>query len=528
MFAPRSWLPVIAVAVFAMLAPAASADHKPPGNGQLNWTDCGDGFQCATLTVPLDYGKPQRGTLALPVTRKPATDTAHRIGTLFVDFGGPGDATAETLRGGGIDVFANLNDRYDIVGWDPRGTGGTDAIDCKANQEQIGQYAQPFPRPDSLDTNSLLRRVLTYDRRCAQLNPKILPYVTTAATVRDMDRLRQLLGDDRANYLGFSYGTYLGASYEAIFPNRVGRFVLDGALDPTQYANDPVQALRAQTKAFEVALGRFLQACAGNQAACRGFGGGDPWAAYDALVDSMNTTPLPAAGYPVDPRPADGDDLLSGTLTALYNKGNWPFLAQALAAAQAGDGTLVRFLSDNFYARNDDGTYDPISDRYVAISSVDQRWPHDVGQLLKTGADDFDLFDHFWFNSGYADLTNALWQARGNDPYYGPFHGSRSAPPTLVVGTTYDPATPYKGAKRLVSQLGNARLLTMVGDGHTAYFGNSPCIDAAVESYLEQGTVPAAGTTCQQEVPFEQPQAAQRLSAPLARTPLRLHMKPLG
>jgi pimeloyl-ACP methyl ester carboxylesterase len=527
--ASRSWpSAVLAAAALALLGPAsahAGAIPKAREGAALDWSSCGGGFECATLTVPLDYDRRSRGTLDLPVTRKPATDRAHRIGTLFVDFGGPGDPTADSLRAGNIAAFAALNDRYDILGWDPRGTGGTDAIDCKSDQERLGIYAQPFPRPDSLDTGAFVKRVLAYEDRCAALNPRILPYVTTAATARDMDRIRQALGEDRANYFGYSYGTYLGATYESLFGDHVGRFVLDGALDPTQYANDPIQALRSQTNAFEVALGRFFQACAAHQDACLGFGGEDPAAAFDALVDSMNAAPLPAGGS--DPRPVDGDDLLAGSLIVLYAKQNWPALARALHDAANGDGTFVRVLSDAFYARNADGTYDPISDRYVAISAVDQRWPRDTGAYLGIGAADYELFGHYWFNSGYADLTEGLWPARSQEAYLGPFKGSASAPATLVVGTTYDPATPYKGAKRLVAELGNARLLTMAGDGHTAYPGNSGCIDAAVEAYLKAQQVPPAGTVCRQEVPFQQPQQTARQAAAGARGSV-LHVKPFA
>ena len=281
--------------------------------------------------------------------------------------------------------------------------------------------------------------------------------------------------------------------------------MLDGALDADQYSNDPIQTVREQTKAFEVALGRFFQACARDQATC-GFGDGDPWSAFDDLVDSMNAKPLPASG--TDPRPVDGDDLLAGSLVTLYSKDTWGLLAQALQLAAAGDGTGVRILVDAYYGRLDDGTYDPFGDRFFAIASLEARFPEpDVEDFLELGADDYELFDHFWFNSGYYDLAQALWPVRPKGVYYGPYEAPESAPTTLVVGTRYDPATPYKGARRLVRQLGNARLLTMIGDGHTAYLEGSPCIDAAIEGYLEAGTVPAAGTVCRQDVPFALPQA---------------------
>jgi pimeloyl-ACP methyl ester carboxylesterase len=479
---------------------ALARDSKP----KLAFTACGDdGAQCATATVPLDHRRPDGRKLELPVVRYPATEPENRLGVLFVNFGGPGDATAETLRSGAIAAFSAFNDRYDVIGVDPRGTGGTDAIDCKSNPEVVGPAAKPFARPDTVDGDDLVARDEAYIDACVELNPRILPYVSTANVARDFDLVRKGLGEKRINFFGFSYGTFLGATYETLFPKRTGRFVLDGALDADRYSNDPIQTVREQTKAFEVALGRFFQACARDQATC-GFGDGDPWSAFDDLVDSMNAEPLPASG--TDPRPVDGDDLLAGSLITLYSKDNWGILAQALQLAAAGDGTGVRILVDAYYGRQDDGTYDPFGDRFFAIASLEARFPEpDVEDFLKLGADDYELFDHFWFNSGYYDLAQALWPVRPKGVYHGPYEAPESAPTTLVVGTRYDPATPYKGARRLVRQLDNARLLTMIGDGHTAYLEGSPCIDAAIEGYLEAGTVPAAGTVCRQDVPFALP-----------------------
>jgi pimeloyl-ACP methyl ester carboxylesterase len=514
---PRSRLRATVLAAGALLfglagAPAGAAAAGGQG-ATLAWAPCGAGFECATATVPLDYSGQDKGSTELPVTRMAAKDPEHRLGTLFVNFGGPGDATAETLRGGAIDIFSALNQRYDIVGFDPRGTGGPDAIDCKVDQEVMGAYPQPFPRPETLDRAALLANDTAYVQRCRALNAHILPYVSTANVARDMDAVRKALGESKVNYLGFSYGTFLGATFEALFPQRVGRFVLDGALDPAQYLNDPIQSLREQTQAFEVELRRFFQACAAHQDACGGFGGDDPATAFDDLVAKMNASPLPAHGP--DPRPVDGDDVLASALTALYNKHSWPLLAHGLAQAASGDGTVIRTITDSFYLRNPDGSYDPLSDRYFTITSVEGRYPKGVDAYLALAAGDYQLFNHFWYNSGYFDLTASLMDVKPVEAYYGPYSAPSSAPTTLVVGTTFDPATPYMGSQRLVAQLGNARLLTMRGDGHTAYHGNSACIDQAVEAYINDGTVPDAGTVCTQDVPFALPKqpAAQQAQA---------------
>ena len=499
----------LAICCALTLAAPASADRDEG----LRWSDCGDGFQCATAKVPKDYDQPRDGTLDIAVIRKPATDTKHRIGSLFVNYGGPGGDGVQTTRdayAGGL--FDTLNDRFDIVSFDPRGTGQSSrAIDCKANQETDGIYSKPFPTPLDIDVRAFARKSERYVARCVQLNPGIFPYVSTANVARDMDRLREAVGDAKLTYLGFSYGTFLGATYESLFPNRHRALVLDGAIDPQQYMDRPEDNLSEQTSAFERSIGRFLQACANDKATCP-FGGSDPWDAYDQLIEQADVSPLPNALAP--DRPVNGDDIRNGSIVILYSKFNWPFLAAALTEAEAGDASLLRFLADLSWGRNDDGTYDPGSDRYFALSAAEQHYPFsDLGHYLATGAHSWGLFDHFWINSGYSEYSFGLFPVRARDTFSGPFRGPRSGKPTLVVGTTYDPATPYRGAKRLVAQLGNARLLTMRGDGHTAYGGNSPCIDAAVDAYLENLVVPGNGASCKQEVPFGESLARSRAAA---------------
>jgi pimeloyl-ACP methyl ester carboxylesterase len=515
-------------AALLVAAPAGSA--KAPSIG---WQACQDapGFDCATFAVPRDYKHPGGPALDLAVTRLPAKDPSKRIGSLFVNYGGPGGDAVATTQAIGADLFASLNDRFDIVAFDPRGTGQTeDPIDCKANQETQGVYRQPFPTPENLDVGDWLQVNKRYIRRCLKLNPTILPYVSTANVARDMDRLRSAVGDRKLSYLGFSYGTFLGATYESLFPHNYRALVLDGALQADKYINRPMLGLREQSSAFERALDRFFQACAANQVACAGFGGDDPHGAFDELVERLDADPQPASV--TDPRLVDGNDVLSGALTDLYAKQFWPYIAAALAAAEAGDYAPIRGEADISYGRNPDGTYDPGSDRYFAIGALEQRYPSDLGTFMDAGEHSWNLFDHFWWNSGYVELPWGLWPVKPRGVYYGPFEAKRSAPTTLVVGTTYDPATPYRGAKGLVTELGNARLLTMRGDGHTAYGGNSPCIDAAVDAYLEDGTVPAKGTTCRQEVPFEplaapEAQTLQLQRAPESEVVRRPHVKPV-
>ena len=486
------------------IAPAgafgASGHHKPSPSPAIGWQTCddNDAFDCATVQVPKDYDHRNSGTIDVAVTRLPAQ--GERTGSLFVNFGGPGGDAVDTLHAIGQDLFASLNQHFDIVGFDPRGTGrDSDAIDCHANQETEGVYSKPFMRPD-MDARAYFLRVRNYVQQCLSTNPGVFPYVATANVARDMDLVRRGLGDAKLNYLGFSYGTFLGATYASLFPHRYRALVLDGPLDPNQYINKPEANLREQTAAFERALQRFFQACAAHQDACLRFGGDDPHDAFDQLVDQLNANPLP--GGPDDPRPVNGDDLDFALTSLMYAKQYWPIAAEMLATTAQGDGSYLRFIADTFYGWLGDDRYDPGTDRYFTLSASEQRYTHDLFHYFEAGDNSWGMFDHMWWNTGYVELNWGMWPVQARDAYYGPFHAAGDETTVLVVDTTYDPATPYRGGLRLARQLGNARVLTMRGDGHTAYGGNSPCIDAAVDAYVNDLTVPAAGTSCRQEVPF--------------------------
>jgi pimeloyl-ACP methyl ester carboxylesterase len=526
-----TWVATAACALICALAPAAGA-RQPTPLPKLDWQPCGDAqnIVCATATVPLDYDNPHGATIDLHLAKSPATDQAHRLGSLFFNFGGPGGSAADYLEFFGTDLWPAFNTRYDIIGMDPRGVGQSEpSIDCKANQETEGIYSQPFTTPDNLNPRALINKDLHYIGKCVSLNRSILPHVSTANVARDLDLLRQAFGEDKLNYFGYSYGTFLGATYASLFPKNYNRMVLDGPVDATDYINDPLADLSAQSDGFERALGRFFQACAVDQVACSGFGGTDPWDAYDQLVDKANAAPIPAGGD--DPRPIDGDDINFAAIGQVYAKPAWGDLAAALAEAAHGDGTAIRQMVDEDYGLLDDGSYDPGTDRYFTIGAVEQKYPHDVGLYLRAGKRSWGEHEHTWWNNGYVELNYGLWPIHDKDAFDGPFKVPDSSPTPLVVATTYDPATPYRGAKNLVRDLGNARLLTMRGDGHTAYAGNSPCIDAAVETYMNDGTLPAPGTSCKQDVPFAKPEpapTAKSLAAPaLVKVQPRQHIKPL-
>lgn len=467
----------------------------------VNWAPCGEGRFCATVPVPRDYAKPKGPQLELAVVKLPAARPEQRIGSLFINFGGPGAPAVETLKRIGKTEFARLNERFDLIGFDPRGVGESrPAIDCQAHE---GKQA-PFLTPLNIDRHSWMADAKAVATACLRANPGILGYVTTANVARDLDRLRAAVGDERLSYLGFSYGTYLGATYASLFPGRYRAMVLDGALAATTYARHPIATGMAQMSGFEQALDRCLSACAADQVACAGFGGDDPGMAFDWLVAQANRLPVPAHGD--NPAPVDGDDLLMATSQALYTKQTWPLLARALATASRGDGTLARELADIAYGRNPDGTYDPMLDRYFAITAVDERWPRQTHVYERAGHEAWSSFRRFWWGVGYSNLQYRYYPVAPRRAYRGPFRATSASPTILVVGTTYDPATPYPDALMLTHELGNARLLMLTGDGHCAYRqGNSACIASAVEDYLISGQVPPEGKRCRQDAAFAQP-----------------------
>ncbi|MGY1637861.1 alpha/beta fold hydrolase [Geodermatophilus sp. SYSU D00742] len=486
----------------------------------LSWAACGltpeataAGVECARAPLPMDYDDPGGEQVEVFVARVPATDQAARIGSLFFNFGGPGSPAAEYLQVLGPGMFSLLNQRFDIVGLDPRGVGqSTPTVACDAPPDPLPTAENPW----ELDVDAIVAVSQRYVDACRANNGAILEHLSTANVARDMDALRAALGEEQLSYLGFSYGTFLGATYASLFPGRYRALVLDAALDPEMYLDDPGTLNSTGLAGFEDALDRFLDACAADQAACSGFGGTDPHAAFDALLATAVATPLPVPGFPEDPTPVVADEIRAVTFRLLYAKQVWGLLAAALAAAEDGDGSLVRAVSALLFPAGDTS-----SDAFPAITAAEQEWPTDPDPYLRRSADEWAAFPHFWSILGTHNLLyHALWPVQDEDAFDGPYVADPSAPPVLVIGNTHDPATPYAGAVALTEQLGNARLLTMDGDGHGAYGPNSPCINSATDSYLVAGTLPAEGTVCPQEVPFTAPEPAPVSVTTAAALPL--------
>jgi pimeloyl-ACP methyl ester carboxylesterase len=443
------------------------------------------------MDVPLDYDAPAGRQISVSVARLPATDRAHRQGALLVNFGGPGDVAADVIKSFTADSLPALNDRFDIVAMDPRGVGGSrPAISCGGG----GGAASAMRPPDLVDVDAMLEKDRGYVRRCVAADPGILAHVSTANVARDMDLLRRALGERRIGYFGQSYGTLLGATYARLFPRHVSAMVLDAPLDPDEWLNHPLHEDVDAAAAREDALRQFLASCP----AC-GFGGSDPAGSFDALIASLARHPVPAHGR--DRRPVGAAAALAAVQQASGGGGahtqSWARLARALSDAANGDGTRLRVLADGGLGTDHAGHRLPSIDRFVAINASEQRYPRRTAPYVAAARRAWALSPHF--GDGYGTLVYSLWPIRDRDAYRGPFTLPPGTPVPLVVAATHDPVTPIANAPGLIREMGRGRLLTVDGNGHTMYPGNSACLDAAVEAYFRHGTLPPRAKRCAQD-----------------------------
>ncbi|MFG6403623.1 alpha/beta hydrolase [Microbacterium sp. P04] len=506
--ARRAWIAALAAAVLvlsgcSMFAPAppapsatpdisgASADLLPFYGQQIDWQSCGaDGadFDCARVQVPRDWENPGVASIEIAIIRHRAGIGAP-IGSLLVNPGGPGVSGVDFVRTSLASlVDAQLEDAYDVVGFDPRGVGSSTAVNCYDGAD-LDAYLFDIPqaeRGSDAWEAELEAHNAAFAQACEANSNGILPYVSTENAARDLDVLRAVLGESSLDYLGYSWGTALGTDYAELFPDRVGRLVLDGALDPSV----PGYLVGVgQMEGFQRSLDAFLADCLqGQDCPFRGTVA-DAQADLDALLAAVDARPLTAA----DGRRLGADTLMTAILTALYSPGNWPFLAQALTAAQDGDPAPAFTLADS-YSDRQGGEY---------LGNSEEAFP-------AYNCMDYPLSTDEQNDEAAADLAQVAPLAAeyllGPDvcedwPY--PPTGTRepaSAPdaaPILVIGTTSDPATPYEWAVSLADQLETATLITRVGEGHTGYNKGNTCVDDAVDAYLIDGTVPSGDVRCE-------------------------------
>ncbi|MBO0704655.1 MAG: alpha/beta hydrolase, partial [Candidatus Dormibacteraeota bacterium] len=440
----------------------------------------GTQLECATLQVPLDYANPRGGTLGVAVARLPATDPKRRVGSLVVNPGGPGASGVDFVRDSRSQFPQEVRDRFDIVGFDPRGVGRSEQLRC-LDDRQLDALVSASGRDAMVDQSRRLAEA------CQAAAPRLLPHLGTVDVARDLDRLRQALGDGRLTYLGFSYGTFIGALYAGLFPNRVRALVLDGAIDPAQ---GPDQDVSSYPQGFDAALGGFLTWCVERGGCPLGGTVAEAQAAISSVLDRASSAPW---------RAPDGRTL-TRTLTEsaiqlalLVGERGWPALRQALAEVQKGNGARLLAMADAINGRGPQGRYDHSVESNLAIHCLDNSWPRGVGTFdaqAQVLAASHSVFGPDW---AYDEAACGFWPAA---PTFKPHAIHAPGAETLVVGTTGDPATPYREAQALAGELGSAHLLTYRGEGHTAYLRGSSCVDTAVDTFLLDRRPPASGATC--------------------------------
>ncbi|MFI1971574.1 proteinase [Streptomyces cinnamoneus] len=477
----------------APLPTALPAALRPYYDQKLRWHACSgkrSGFECATMRAPLDYGAPRDGDVKLAVSRKKATGSGKRLGALMVNPGGPGGSAVGFLQQYAASRYpAPVRARYDMVAMDPRGVAASDPVTCLSDQE-MDAYARVDQTPDSAaEVRDLVNAYKKFAAGCAARSGKLLRHVSTIEAARDMDIFRAVLGDDKLHYVGASYGTFLGATYAGLYPKRVGKLVLDGALDPSLSAE---QINHDQTVGFQTAFASFVEDCAGHENCPLGSSRTDVAnSRLKSFFEQLDDRPLPTGTS----RELTESLATTGVISAMYDEGSWPVLRKALQNAQSGDGSLLLRLSDAYYERDERGAYTNLMPANSAVNCLDLPTAFHGPAGVYRALPDFEKASPALGTSfAWGALTCAYWPVPATGtPHRIPASG---AAPILVVGTTRDPATPYRWAGALASQLSSGRLLTYDGDGHTAYTRGSSCVDGAVNTYLLTSASPPASQKC--------------------------------
>ncbi|HLL67652.1 MAG TPA: alpha/beta hydrolase [Micromonosporaceae bacterium] len=476
---------------------ASGASSAPSASTELaRWSPCPDlarsvlrtappnvTFDCATIKVPRDWAAPQDGqTYDIALVRARATGQRDRVGSLVVNPGGPGGSGVETAVGLATQLPAELTRRFDLVGFDPRGVGRSSPVECFSDADleaNFGADPDPVSQADFDAIATLARRMA---QGCGDKYGDSLRLFSTEQTARDMDAVRAAVGDDKLSYLGYSYGSLLGAVYAQLFPGKVRALVLDGAVDPTQPST---VAAEGQAKGFERAFDNFAAWCRGNTGQCPL--GPDARAVVKSALDTARTNPVRGAGG----RRATGGWIFTAVVFSLYTESRWPALAKALDNLRRNNATNIFALADAYAERDAKGHYSNLFDANLTVNCTDDDKTPTVEQIRQLQGDLRQKYPLFGANLAL-NLICAQWPGK-RDPY--PTGAATGAPPIVVVGTKGDPATPYEQTAKLAQMLGVGTVLTWEGEGHTAY-PQTRCINDAVNRYLIDLTVPAANLTC--------------------------------
>jgi len=453
-------------------------------------------YQCTTVKVPQDWSRagtspgtaPSGPTFDIAVIRARSADQRDRIGSLLVNPGGPG--------GSGVDLAVYLSlgqafgglpadviNRFDIVGFDPRGVSRSSPVKCISDEILDATFGYEPDPADQAEFDGLVDLAERISETCDARYGDTLPLYSTEQAARDMDAVRAAVGDPKLTYLGYSYGTLLGATYAQLYPDHIRALVLDGAVDPRQ---DTVAASESQAKGFERAFGNFTEWCSANAARCPI--ADDPRGAITTALDKARSSPVPGS----DGRDATAGWVFYAIVSSLYTEAGWQRLASAIAELEAGDPEEVFQLADSYAERRPDGTYSNMFDANTAINCADEEAPPPLSRIRQLQSQWRAKYPLFGAPLAVGLITCAVWQGK-RDPV--PTGRADGAPPIVVVGTTGDPATPYEQTARLADMLGVGVVLTWQGEGHTAY-PETGCVNRAINDYLIKLTVPRRGLTC--------------------------------
>jgi pimeloyl-ACP methyl ester carboxylesterase len=484
------FLPKPAPTTSAPVAEKVDAALTPFYSQVLTWANCGDGLQCSTAKAPLDWADPSVGSVDLAVVRHVTTD-GSRVGSLLVNPGGPGGSGYDFVKDS-LDyaVDARLQKSFDIVGFDPRGVGRSTAVKCydPAEMDQYLFGLTATPRGTDAWISEQESVATAFGEACAKGTGALLGQVDTVSAAHDLDLLRAVLGDTQLHYLGYSYGTYLGATYAGLYPDKVGRLVLDGALDPAASYFD---VSMTQAQGFENALRAYLKDClAGTD--CPFDGTVDSaMATIGAILKSVDVSPITAT----DGRQLGAETLVTAIIFPLYQRDAWSALSDMFVSVMHGDADQAFSFADAYYGRTADGTYsDNSTEAFTAINCLDYSFDDDPAAMRAQAAEIAAAAPVIGPYFGFGDIDCANW------PYQTTVERAEihapGAAPILVVGTTNDPATPYAWAVSLAKQLDSGHLVTYTGEGHTAYNKSNACVNDTVDEYLIKGTVPADDPKC--------------------------------